>query len=194
LPLLRHEVLAAEADEQDGGWGLGIEPAHHAVWEPQHPHEALAAEHQIACHSRRAPKSCAELGAEASVASELRGAPGNSTVARLGKRHGRGALTRKQEAATRELGAWPTGAAREQRIGREKQGDSTSWRWMEETPSWATAGRWGEDEGALQGHTTAGLCRHGKVVSAARFGSGGGALRPPLDELREPREEGAHGK
>jgi hypothetical protein len=34
LPLLRHEVLAAEADEHDRGRGLGIELAHHAVWEP----------------------------------------------------------------------------------------------------------------------------------------------------------------
>ena len=32
----------------------------------------------------------------------------------------RGALTRKQEAATRELDAWPTGAAREQRTGRAR--------------------------------------------------------------------------
>jgi hypothetical protein len=73
LSLLRHEVLAAEADEHDGGWGLGIKPAHHAVWEPHHPHEALAAEHQITRHSRRAPKSRAELGAKASAVSELRG-------------------------------------------------------------------------------------------------------------------------
>lgn len=73
LPLLRHEVLAAEADEHNRGWGLGIEPAHHTVCEPHHPHEALSLEHQTARHLRRAPKSRAELGAEASAASELRG-------------------------------------------------------------------------------------------------------------------------
>jgi hypothetical protein len=100
LPLLRHEVLTTEAGEHDGGWGLGIEPAHHAVWEPHHPHEALAAEHQIARHSRRAPKSCVELGAEASVASELRGRTRELNGGRTGQ-----ALMRKQEAATRELGA-----------------------------------------------------------------------------------------
>jgi hypothetical protein len=73
LPLLRHEVLAAEADKHDGGRGLGIKPTHHAVWKLHHPHEALAAEHQTTRHSRRAPKSRAELGADASAASEIRG-------------------------------------------------------------------------------------------------------------------------
>lgn len=107
LPLLRHEVLTTEAGEHDGGWGLGIEPAHHAVWEPHHPHEALAAEHQTMRRSRRAPKLRVELGAEASAASELRERDRKLNGDDLGERDTRDQRKRRadEEAGSRDEGA-----------------------------------------------------------------------------------------
>jgi hypothetical protein len=155
LPLLRHEVLAAEADEHDGGRGLGIEPVHHAVWEPHHPHEALAAEHQIARHSRRAPKSRAELGAEVSRAqgaarkfssgAGVRRELGTSRELQHGV-HGRaeqrkerarrrgspmpGPRERRRRGAARsamETGATPTSCATTE-LEAERSRDSTGWK------------------------------------------------------------------
>ncbi|PWZ30478.1 hypothetical protein Zm00014a_041298 [Zea mays] len=107
LPLLRAAVLAAEADEHDGGRGLGIEPAHHVVWKPHHPHEALAAEHQTMRRSRRAPKLRVELGAEASAASELRERDRKLNGDDLGERDTRDQRKRRadEEAGSRDEGA-----------------------------------------------------------------------------------------
>ncbi|AQK68526.1 uncharacterized protein LOC100384582 [Zea mays] len=177
LPLLRHEVLAAEADEHNGGRGLGIEPAHHAVWKPHHPHEALAAEHQTARHSRRAPKSRAELGAKASAASELRGHVRKLNGGDLGERD---TGDQSERCADEEAGSRDEGARRADWASWARRGETGELGW-----GWLRENRGAESSARRRG-------RVGREASAreARVATRAGGRADDEQEVASPEEQG----